>query len=75
MIECCDLEPPYFKESPSRALFLLVTEPPPTIKKHPDHWSSQLVSFLTSCLKKEPQKRPQSIELIQVSFTFISSFF
>jgi protein-serine/threonine kinase len=66
-LECCDLEPPYFAEQPSKALLLIATKPPPTLKA-PEKWSSKLKQFLSLCLQEEGSKRPRAIELLQHAF-------
>lgn len=73
ILECCDLEPPYFAEQPNKALILIATKPPPTLKE-PEKWSSKLKLFLSLCLQEEGSKRPQAIELLQVMMIYIFSF-
>jgi len=67
LIECCDLQPPYILEPPSKALLLISSNPSPRMR-NPDKWSNELNDFLSLCLSKDPQERPQAIELLQHPF-------
>jgi len=67
LIECCDLQPPYILEPPSKALLLITTSPPPTMRI-PEKWSSELRHFSNLCLQKDGSLRPQAIEMLQHPF-------
>jgi len=64
LMECCDLQPPYINEPPSKALMLITTQPPPPLQQ-PQRWSRELKHFVSICLQKDPSKRPMAIELLQ----------
>ena len=63
-----EMDPPYFSESPVRALFLIVTETPPKLTDQ-EKWSPELNNFIDRCLQKEPEARATSAELCAVSFS------
>jgi len=67
LMECCDLQPPYILEPPSKALLLITSQPPPPLK-NADKYSKELKHFISLCLEKEPAKRPKAIELLQHPF-------
>ena len=67
VMECCDLKPPYFMETPSRALVLISNQGAPPLE-HPNKWSHDLKSFLSVCVSKDPSQRPKAIELLQHEF-------
>ena len=56
LIEMVEGEPPLLDYHPLRALFLIATRGPPTLKK-PEGWSEELKSFLNMCLQSEPAER------------------
>jgi len=62
-MECCELQPPYINEAPSRALMLITTQPPPPLQK-PERWSNEIKHFISVCLSRDPAMRPQPIELL-----------
>jgi len=63
-MECCDLQPPYIHEPPSKALMLITKQAPPPLQR-PERWSRELKHFVNVCLQRDPHKRPMSIELLQ----------
>jgi serine/threonine protein kinase len=52
---------------PLRALFLIATQPPPTLRE-PEKWTEEFKDFLQSCLAKNPQKRGSAEELLKHPF-------
>jgi len=52
-LELAEGDPPYLRDPPMRALFLIASGPPPTLKK-PKRWSADFVDFIRTCLKKSP---------------------
>ncbi|KAL3312755.1 Serine/threonine-protein kinase 3 [Cichlidogyrus casuarinus] len=66
-IEMADGKPPLGEVHPMRALFLIPSQPPPTLKR-PSQWSEPFRDFLASCLYKEPHKRPSATELLKCKF-------
>ena len=66
-LEMADGEPPHLTELPLRALLLITTSPPPTLKR-PHAWSPAFNDFLERCLQPEPEKRPTAQELLAHPF-------
>eukprot|EP01097_Dermamoeba_algensis_P002055 TRINITY_DN1819_c0_g1_i1.p1 TRINITY_DN1819_c0_g1~~TRINITY_DN1819_c0_g1_i1.p1 ORF type:complete len:481 (+),score=95.68 TRINITY_DN1819_c0_g1_i1:68-1510(+) len=66
-MEMCEGEPPYMEFPPLRALFLITTRGIPELKE-PQKWSSELRSFVSTCLTKELDKRPNAQELLKHPF-------
>jgi serine/threonine protein kinase len=59
-------EPPYFHVHPMRVLFMIPTNPPPTLSK-PGQWSPDLNDFIANCLIKDQALRPSAKQLIKVN--------
>lgn len=66
-LEMADGEPPLLDLPPLRALFIIATQPPPTLRE-PEKWSSTFKDFLALALAKNPQKRASSDELLNHPF-------
>ncbi|KAL0479427.1 serine/threonine kinase 4 [Acrasis kona] len=66
-LELADGEPPLLDLPPLRALFLIATQPPPTLRE-PEKWSEEFKDFLQNCLSKSPQKRASADELLSHPF-------
>lgn len=66
-IEMVEGEPPYLEFPPLRALFLIVTNGTPKLKK-PEMYSREFRDFLQSALAVEVTKRLSSRELLRHSF-------
>ena len=64
-LEMADGEPPLLDLPPLRALFIIATQPPPSLRE-PDKWSNTFKDFLAACLAKNPQKRASAEELLHV---------
>ncbi len=62
-LEMADGEPPHLTELPLRALLLITTSPPPTLKR-PHAWSPPFNDFLERCLQPEPELRATAQELL-----------
>jgi serine/threonine protein kinase len=60
-------EPPYFQEDSHRALYLIATNPSPTIDKSLG-WSESFADFVDLCLIKSPEVRPGWEKLIDHEF-------
>jgi serine/threonine protein kinase len=63
-------QPPYFKLTTAKALFLISTQGAPPLKT-PNKWSKDLQHMLGLCLAKEPSERASSIELLRVSVSLL----
>lgn len=62
VIEMIESEPPYMKETPIRALYLIATKGKPDYKRAGT--SQNLQDFVDSCLVEEPDERATAIELL-----------
>ncbi|GAV29659.1 hypothetical protein PMKS-003160 [Pichia membranifaciens] len=66
-IEMIEGEPPYLNETPLRALFLITTNGKPQLKDR-DSLSTELQEFLDACLEVNPDKRANSVQLLNSKF-------
>ncbi|KAK2959624.1 putative serine/threonine protein kinase [Blattamonas nauphoetae] len=66
-LEMAEGEPPLMNMPPLRALFLIVTRPPPSLNR-PDCWSKEFNSFLSCCLKHDPNERYTAEQLLRHPF-------
>ena len=66
-MELANGNPPHAKSS-IKAMFTVGTEGYPQPFEKPKQWSEEFKEFLNLCLQMDPQNRPTSAELLQVSF-------
>lgn len=66
-IELADGKPPFADMHPSRALFQIVRNPPPTLFKS-SNWSQQMNDFIAECLEKNQENRPMMVEMVEHPF-------
>ncbi len=66
-IELADGEPPFANIHPMRAIFLIPTKDPPTVRD-PTKWSPQFIDFLAAALQKDPASRPSAKTLLEHPF-------
>jgi len=66
-MEMAEGEPPYMEFPPLRALFLISTKGIPPLKEE-DKWSADFKDFLAKCLEKDPEKRPNAVEMLKHNF-------
>ncbi|KAM9296392.1 serine/threonine-protein kinase 4-like [Gastrophryne carolinensis] len=66
-IEMAEGKPPYADIHPMRAIFMIPSNPPPTVRK-PELWSQPFLDFITQCLVKNPEQRASATELLQHPF-------
>ncbi len=59
IMEMAEGEPPYMEFPPLRALFLITTKGIPDLKDQ-NKWSPEMKDFLSKCLTKEPDVRPDA---------------
>ena len=71
LIEMLECKPPYLKEKPLRAMYLIVKNGTPQIQ-NPESLSITLKSFLKSCLDTDPVARPSSSEALLVCAVYCS---
>ncbi|KAF4530486.1 hypothetical protein B566_EDAN018606, partial [Ephemera danica] len=62
-----DCKAPYEGIHPTRALFQIVRNPPPTLRR-PASWSQIFNDFITECLEKNPDNRPYMMEMVEHPF-------
>ncbi|CAK9011601.1 Serine/threonine-protein kinase 3 (Mammalian STE20-like protein kinase 2) (MST-2) (STE20-like kinase MST2) [Cleaved into: Serine/threonine-protein kinase 3 36kDa subunit (MST2/N) [Durusdinium trenchii] len=67
MIEMAEARPPNAHIHPMRALFVIPTQPPPTLTE-PDDFPKDLVQFTATCLTKAHDKRKTSEEMLKHPF-------
>jgi len=67
IMEMAEGEPPYMEFPPLRALFLITTKGIPDLKE-PRKWSQPFQQFVSLCLEKDPEKRPDANQLLQHPF-------
>lgn len=65
-IEIGEGEPPYHGLNPVKALFLIKTSAPPTMKEQ-NRWSDNLNRFVKASLMKDPETRASAAELLMHS--------
>ena len=66
-MEMADGEPPRFNMHPSRAMFLISSQPAPALTKDGE-WSQAFHHFVARCLDKDPRKRATVTELLDHPF-------
>ena len=66
-IEMAEERPPYADVHPMRAIFMIPTKPPPTLKE-PHKFSNEFSDFIGKCLVKNPEERPSASALLQHKF-------
>jgi serine/threonine protein kinase len=71
-IEMAEGDPPHMEESPVRALFLITSQPAPTLKE-PSKWSPQFNDFLSKCLHLDPAQRWSAAKLLQHPFLTVDN--
>ncbi len=67
LLEMAEWEPPYLREQPLRALYLIATKGTPKFKE-PDRWSAPMNSFLRVACEVDPVNRASADDLLQHEF-------
>jgi serine/threonine-protein kinase 24/25/MST4 len=65
VLELAQGEPPYFDALPMRVMLLIAKNPPPTLKQ-PGAYSRDLNDFISTCLVKDPKRRPSAKDVMSV---------
>jgi len=66
-LEMAEGKPPYGDIHPMRAIFMIPTKPPPTVRDA-SKWSPKFIDFVSRCLVKTPEKRATASELLHSDF-------
>ncbi|CAD5229006.1 unnamed protein product [Bursaphelenchus okinawaensis] len=66
-IEMAEGRPPHAEIHPMRAIFMIPTKPPPTLK-NPEDWSPMFNDFIAQCLVKNPEDRTVADALLEHEF-------
>ncbi|KAK2587108.1 hypothetical protein KPH14_002873 [Odynerus spinipes] len=66
-IELADGKPPFQDMHPTRALFQILRNPPPTLYRQ-SNWSQNFNDFISECLEKNPENRPFMAEIAEHPF-------
>ncbi|MFH4978610.1 hypothetical protein AB6A40_005319 [Gnathostoma spinigerum] len=66
-MEMAEGRPPHADIHPMRAIFMIPTKPPPTLRNI-DEWSPEFVDFIAQCLVKNPEDRKSAKQLLEHSF-------
>eukprot|EP01084_Bolivina_argentea_P179730 310547_1 len=64
-IEMATGKPPHADKAPLQVIFLIPKRDAPNLPEDEDHWSDDFRDFISSCLIKDPLKRPTAKELQQ----------
>jgi len=67
VMEMAEGEPPYMDYPPLRALFLITTKGIPELKEK-EKWSPEFVDFVSKCLEKDTDARPNATDLLSHPF-------
>mmetsp|Transcript_30218 Transcript_30218/g.74285 ORF Transcript_30218/g.74285 Transcript_30218/m.74285 type:complete len:493 (-) Transcript_30218:147-1625(-) len=67
LIEMAEFEPPYLKEQPLRALYLIATKGMPKLKQQ-SKYSNTFLDFFGRCLANDPKNRSSAQDLLQHQF-------
>mmetsp|Transcript_12803 Transcript_12803/g.14652 ORF Transcript_12803/g.14652 Transcript_12803/m.14652 type:complete len:650 (-) Transcript_12803:120-2069(-) len=67
LIELAEGQPPHANVNPLRAIFVIPNRPAPTLAD-PDIWSPEMLDFVRSCCKKDPDQRQDSSVLANHPF-------
>ncbi|VIO88677.1 Uncharacterized protein BM_BM3378 [Brugia malayi] len=71
-MEMAEGRPPHADIHPMRAIFMIPTKPPPTLKREAD-WSLDFVNFVGQCLIKNPDERKSAHDLLEHPFVINAS--
>lgn len=66
-IELGDGHPPFHEMHPTRMMFQIQRNPPPTLYR-PSNWSANYNDFIAECLEKNHEHRPYLIEMMEHPF-------
>lgn len=66
-IECAEGAPPLLHETPMKAMLLIATKGPPSLKR-PEEWTSDFLDFINRCTALDPAKRATASEMLRHPF-------
>ena len=67
LIEFAQMEPPNHQMAPMRVLLKIQKADPPKLEQ-PSHWSREFNDFISKCLVKDPNQRPNAQDLLNHPF-------
>jgi serine/threonine protein kinase len=67
LLEMAEWEPPFLREQPLRALYLIATKGAPKLKE-PSRWSRSMATFLQAACEVDPINRSSAAALLQHDF-------
>ena len=65
LFSTAERKPPLFHMNAMSALYHIAQNDPPRLLR-PENWSEVFIDFISVCLRKEPEDRPSSVELMKV---------
>ena len=71
LLEMAEGEPPNLRENPMKALYLTANGPPPSLNEK-EKWSPEFNRFVTRCLTKDPNMRPDAETLLSDPFILMT---
>lgn len=66
-IECAEGAPPLLHETQMKAMFIIATQGPPTLKQ-PADWTSDFQDFIARCTVTDPSSRASAAEMLKHPF-------
>jgi serine/threonine-protein kinase 24/25/MST4 len=69
--EMAEGEPPYMNLPPMKVVLLGLAHKIPELKEV-DSWSLDFKDFMSRCVEKEPEARPEALDLLKVRFELLS---
>ncbi len=63
-MELCEGSPPHFSVHPMRAIFIISSRPPPSLRE-PEKWSEDMRDFVGKCLVKDCDRRASAADLLK----------
>lgn len=66
-LEMAEGKPPYGDIHPMRAIFMIPTKPPPSLREL-NKWSPEFIDFVNRCLVKNPEERASASDMLNHDF-------
>ena len=65
-----EMNPPHHEMSPMRVLMKITKAEPPTLEE-PSKWSPEFSDLLKQCLQKNPERRPSTKDILEVTINVV----